>query len=103
MAVNMKKSVSARSLCVLAAGTLVAFSLGCGWSTRQSRSNTQTGVSESGYPGGGAADPGSPALESMRREEKKGMTERDQKKEAGGPGAKTAETHASGKPAPEKK
>ncbi len=99
----MKNLAFARYLSVLAAGALLSCSLGCGWSSRQSRSNTQTGVSESGYPGHGAADPGSPALESMRREGKKGVTERDQKKEAGGPGAKTAETSAPGQPDTKKK
>jgi len=94
----MKNLACARSLCFLATGTLLAFSIGCGWSSPQSRSNTRTGVSESGYPGHGAADPGSPALESMRREGKKGLTEHDSKKEAGGPGAKTTETHAPGQP-----
>jgi hypothetical protein len=95
---KMKNFVSTRTAGILVGGALIASSLACGWSSRQSRNNTQTGVSESGYPGGHAADPGSPALEAMRREGKKGGSEHDQKKTAGGPGAKTTETHAPGQP-----
>ncbi len=91
-------SAPTRYVCSLAAGILLACSLGCGWSSRQSRNNTRTGVSESGYPGSGAADPGSPALESMRRPEKKGMSEKPSRTEAGRPGSATADTHAPGKP-----
>lgn len=104
---KMMNLVSARTACFLVGGALLACSLGCGWSSPQSRHNTQTGVSESGYPGGHATDPGSPALEAMRREEKKGVAEHEQKKTAGGMGAKTTETYAPGqaeqKPGADKK
>jgi hypothetical protein len=49
---------------------LLAICIGCGWSTPASRSNTRTGVSESGYPKGQPADAGSPALATMKRPEK---------------------------------
>jgi hypothetical protein len=48
----------------LAACLAAAFLTGCGTSTAGSRSNTMTGVSESGYPGSQSRDPGSPALAS---------------------------------------
>ena len=89
--------MSFRALCLVSGGIAMVGSSGCGWSNRQTRNNTSTGVSESGYPGGQAADPGSPALESMRREEKKGVTEHSPKGEAGRPGATMEETKAPGR------
>ncbi|MDQ6676479.1 MAG: hypothetical protein M3Z09_04195 [Acidobacteriota bacterium] len=99
----MRFFAPSRFACAAACACLLAICLGCGWSTPQSRHNTQTGVSESGYPGGSATDPGSPALEAQRREEKKGIADNAPKGEAGGPGAKTAETHTPGQRKPENK
>jgi len=82
----MKTFAPARYVCVLAGGSVLAFSLGCGWSSPQSRHNTQTGVSESGYPAADhPLDPGSPALASMKREEKKGVAAHEMKGEPGRP------------------
>jgi hypothetical protein len=55
-------------LCALLGLTVVAG--GCGWSSSQSKRQTMTGVSESGYPDGRPADSGSPALASQKRPEK---------------------------------
>jgi hypothetical protein len=43
---------------------------GCGWGTPESKSNSMTGISESGYPKGQPADAGSPAIGVSRRQEK---------------------------------
>ena len=50
---------------------LLAGCLGCGWSSPESKRQTMTGVSESGYPKGSPPDAGSPALASQRRPGKK--------------------------------
>jgi hypothetical protein len=50
--------------------------MGCGWSSPESKRNSMTGVSESGYPKGSPADAGSPALASM---EKPGAKEKAKK------------------------
>jgi hypothetical protein len=52
-------------LCAVLGLTVLAGA--CGWSSTQSKRQTMTGVSESGYPAGSPADSGSPALASQKR------------------------------------
>ncbi len=68
----MEQLVNSRILCAVLGIGLVAACGGCGWSSPESKHNTMTGVSESGYPAGHPADPVSPALASQKRPEKKG-------------------------------
>jgi hypothetical protein len=59
-----------RNLTVLLGVSLLSVCAGCGWSTQQSKHNSMTGVSESGYPKGQPADAGSPAMGTAQRPEK---------------------------------
>jgi hypothetical protein len=59
-----------RATIVLSGIALLSCFGGCGWATPQSKSNSMTGVSESGYPKGQPADSGSPAIGSAQRPEK---------------------------------
>jgi hypothetical protein len=61
---------SQSKIAVVFAIALLSLCGGCGWSTPASKSNSMTGVSESGYPKGQPADAGSPALGSAQRPEK---------------------------------
>jgi hypothetical protein len=62
--------ISLRNITILIGISLLTFCAGCGWATPESKKNSMTGVSESGYPKGQPTDAGSPALGSMRRPEK---------------------------------
>jgi hypothetical protein len=66
----MERIAKTRVVCAAVAFGLAAGSIGCGWSSPQSKRMTMTGVSESGYPAGHPADAGSPALASQKRTEK---------------------------------
>jgi len=59
-----------RTITVFAGISLLSFCAGCGWGTPESKHNSMTGISESGYPKGEPADAGSPALGSMEKPEK---------------------------------
>jgi hypothetical protein len=56
-----------RKIFILLTLALLAACMGCGWSSPESKRNSMTGVSESGYPKGSPADAGSPALASMEK------------------------------------
>jgi hypothetical protein len=62
--------ISLRNLTILTGLGLLSFCGGCGWGTPESKHNSMTGVSESGYPKGEPADAGSPAIGSSQRPEK---------------------------------
>lgn len=66
----MKRIVNAPIVCAAVGLSLLIGCTGCGWSSRASRANTMTGVSESGYPKGSPADAGSPALGTQFRDVK---------------------------------
>ena len=52
----------------------LTFCGGCGWGSPESKSNSMTGVSESGYPKGQPIDSGSPAIGNSLRPEKEKKT-----------------------------
>jgi hypothetical protein len=62
--------ISLRNLTFLVGISLLSVCFGCGWGTPESKRNSMTGVSESGYPKGQPADAGSPAIGSSQRPEK---------------------------------
>jgi len=61
--------MSLRNLTILIGISMLSFCAGCGWATPESKKNSMTGVSESGYPKGQPADAGSPAIGSSKRTE----------------------------------
>ena len=63
--------ISLRNFALLIGISLLTFCGGCGWATPESKHNSMTGVSESGYPKGQPADPGSPAMGVAAEKEKK--------------------------------
>jgi hypothetical protein len=62
--------ISLRNFIILIGISLLSFSAGCGWASPESKKNSMTGVSESGYPKGQPADSGSPAIGVAKRPEK---------------------------------
>jgi hypothetical protein len=66
--------ISLRNLTILIGIALLTFCAGCGWATSESKKNTMTGVSQSGYPKGESPDSGSPAIGASRRPEKEKKT-----------------------------